>query len=142
MPFPSFTMRLYTHPRTGLLEPIFRFHSPPALVAGINGIAWESRQQVGCSREILLIEQVLNREGEAQIGASNVVHADPGVHYVIGRQILAILRAKFRSMEPVTVQNEFAVERPHRKHPVRSDEHTSELPSLMRNSHAVFCLKK
>src|SRR3546814_6976761 len=24
----------------------------------------------------------------------------------------------------------------------RSEEHTSELPSLMRNSHAVFCLKK
>src|SRR3546814_7721261 len=25
---------------------------------------------------------------------------------------------------------------------VRSEEHTSELPSLMRNSYAVFCLKK
>src|SRR3546814_19663272 len=107
--------------------PIFRFHSPPALVTCVNGIAWESRQQVGCSREILLIEQVLNREGEAQIGASNVVHADPGVHYVIGRQILAILRAKFRSMEPVTVQNEFAVERPHRKHPVRGHRSGEEI---------------
>src|SRR3546814_6411543 len=26
--------------------------------------------------------------------------------------------------------------------PLRSEEHTSELPSLMRNSYAVFCLKK
>src|SRR3546814_9688775 len=26
--------------------------------------------------------------------------------------------------------------------PGRSEEHTSELPSLMRNSYAVFCLKK
>src|SRR3546814_2187323 len=26
--------------------------------------------------------------------------------------------------------------------PQRSEEHTSELPSLMRNSYAVFCLKK
>src|SRR3546814_10744069 len=26
--------------------------------------------------------------------------------------------------------------------PCRSEEHTSELPSLMRNSYAVFCLKK
>src|SRR3546814_19030156 len=119
MPFPSFTMRLYTHPRTGLLEPIFRFHSPPALVACVIGIAWESRQQVGCSRAILLIEQVLNREAEAQTGASNVVHADPGVHAVIGRPILAILRAQFRSLEPVLVPNESAVERPHRKHTVR-----------------------
>src|SRR3546814_9155210 len=27
-------------------------------------------------------------------------------------------------------------------HPQRSEEHTSELQSLMRNSYAVFCLKK
>src|SRR3546814_2713122 len=26
--------------------------------------------------------------------------------------------------------------------PIRSEEHTSELQSLMRNSYAVFCLKK
>src|SRR3546814_7871921 len=30
----------------------------------------------------------------------------------------------------------------HRTEPDRSEEHTSELPSLMRNSYAVFCLKK
>src|SRR3546814_9259709 len=29
-----------------------------------------------------------------------------------------------------------------RRVPVRSEEHTSELQSLMRNSYAVFCLKK
>src|SRR3546814_10597715 len=29
-----------------------------------------------------------------------------------------------------------------RAHPDRSEEHTSELQSLMRNSYAVFCLKK
>src|SRR3546814_5842188 len=28
------------------------------------------------------------------------------------------------------------------KNPPRSEEHTSELQSLMRNSYAVFCLKK
>src|SRR3546814_7642983 len=28
------------------------------------------------------------------------------------------------------------------RHPERSEEHTSELQSLMRNSYAVFCLKK
>src|SRR3546814_1492787 len=33
--------------------------------------------------------------------------------------------------------------RAHRVHPLfRSEEHTSELQSLMRNSYAVFCLKK
>src|SRR3546814_2779115 len=30
----------------------------------------------------------------------------------------------------------------HRDHSVRSEEHTSELQSLMRISYAVFCLKK
>src|SRR3546814_8613899 len=30
----------------------------------------------------------------------------------------------------------------HRHHVERSEEHTSELQSLMRNSYAVFCLKK
>src|SRR3546814_3374087 len=30
----------------------------------------------------------------------------------------------------------------HRKDRTRSEEHTSELQSLMRNSYAVFCLKK
>src|SRR3546814_7188264 len=30
----------------------------------------------------------------------------------------------------------------HRKEVVRSEEHTSELQSLMRSSYAVFCLKK
>src|SRR3546814_2288006 len=48
---------------------------------------------------------------------------------------------------PVVVAAEQAlVERlRERGHPfarVRSEEHTSELPSLMRNSYAVFCLKK
>src|SRR3546814_4090315 len=28
------------------------------------------------------------------------------------------------------------------RHPLRSEEHTSELQSLMRNSYAVFCLNK
>src|SRR3546814_9697956 len=31
---------------------------------------------------------------------------------------------------------------PHRRGGRRSEEHTSELQSLMRNSYAVFCLKK
>src|SRR3546814_8330370 len=30
----------------------------------------------------------------------------------------------------------------HRREPPRSEEHTSELQSLMRNSYAVFCSKK
>src|SRR3546814_2377433 len=33
-------------------------------------------------------------------------------------------------------------DRPRRPAPLRSEEHTSELQSLMRTSYAVFCLKK
>src|SRR3546814_10198794 len=36
----------------------------------------------------------------------------------------------------------FAGEASHRLRAARSEEHTSELQSLMRNSYAVFCLKK
>src|SRR3546814_10822701 len=35
-----------------------------------------------------------------------------------------------------------ALQRQEPAHPGRSEEHTSELQSLMRNSYAVFCLKK
>src|SRR3546814_10841603 len=37
---------------------------------------------------------------------------------------------------------ELTPEAPHRGETDRSEEHTSELQSLMRNSYAVFCLKK
>src|SRR3546814_3948902 len=41
-------------------------------------------------------------------------------------------------VEPVEQRREIA----HCAEPCRSEEHTSELQSLMRNSYAVFCLKK
>src|SRR3546814_2880354 len=40
------------------------------------------------------------------------------------------------------VDDQVAVARRHRTRDARSEEHTSELQSLMRNSYAVFCLKK
>src|SRR3546814_6231714 len=52
-------------------------------------------------------------------------------------------------MQPVAVQRDRAGQvrlhrqgRQHRVEKVRSEEHTSELQSLMRISYAVFCLKK
>src|SRR3546814_1389939 len=41
-----------------------------------------------------------------------------------------------------TLLDETAVRPPQGGHPRRSEEHTSELQSLMRISYAVFCLKK
>src|SRR3546814_1649888 len=46
--------------------------------------------------------------------------------------------------DPASAQTHFDLATPHAKHDWgnRSEEHTSELQSLMRNAYAVFCLKK
>src|SRR3546814_5083294 len=49
---------------------------------------------------------------------------------------LPACRVAVALIEPVHVGHELALR------PVRSEEHTSELQSLMRISYAVFCLKK
>src|SRR3546814_3727462 len=53
------------------------------------------------------------------------------------RQIEAVRRGALD--RPVEMVPEIIFARPRR---IRSEEHTSELQSLMRNSYAVFCLKK
>src|SRR3546814_1454231 len=59
-------------------------------------------------------------------------------HRRIHRPDEAIAKAHDRVIDGVGVRDRLE---PGRK-PVRSDEHTSELQSLMRISYAVFCLKK
>src|SRR3546814_4450191 len=53
---------------------------------------------------------------------------------------------QWRSVGPYADQSAYLVSsmypRPARRAPRRSEEHTSELQSLMRISYAVFCLKK
>src|SRR3546814_8877908 len=46
------------------------------------------------------------------------------------------------AMVDSSVGGKTAVDLPQGKNLVRSEEHTSELQSLMRSSYAVFCLKK
>src|SRR3546814_9939113 len=56
------------------------------------------------------------------------------------RELLFTLRARWPDF---TSRQRRAIERRIVKGPTRrSEEHTSELQSLMRNSYAVFCLKK
>src|SRR3546814_1283097 len=62
--------------------------------------------------------------GDAAVGARRVDFPDAGDHR---RQLLGLLRAWLGWL--VVLGS-------------RSEEHTSELQSLMRNSYAVFCLKK
>src|SRR3546814_1712469 len=52
------------------------------------------------------------------------------------------LRTPAHSVLPLSPTASHAVTPPTRASPSRSEEHTSELQSLMRISYAVFCLKK
>src|SRR3546814_8136082 len=57
------------------------------------------------------------------------------VIFTLGRYLEALGRARaLRSLAPLLAAEEAKAS--------RSEEHTSELQSLMRNSYAVFCLKK
>src|SRR3546814_8156948 len=61
-------------------------------------------------------------------------HLPFGLPFGTGRRIAAVLR------HPATIDQDHAPVGQH--HGGRSEEHTSELQSLMRISYAVFCLKK
>src|SRR3546814_8331743 len=57
--------------------------------------------------------------------------------HAAGKQVIGLTTAQ-------RTQTDFRLGRPFDSHSfsVRSEEHTSELPSLMRTSYAVFCLEK
>src|SRR3546814_7013506 len=72
----------------------------------------------------------------------------PAIHYaengypLVSRitNALQAVESLFRNEWPSS--SEIYFPKPGRPKPGRSEEHTSELQSLMRNSYAVFCLKK
>src|SRR3546814_8714243 len=80
-------------------------------------------------------------------------HGDDGAHHVIGREPQRIRRSDGHSVQhagAVGIEHALGVTRGARGVAQaggsvlveRSEEHTSELQSLMRTSYAVFCLKK
>src|SRR3546814_1302301 len=69
-----------------------------------------------------------------QCGAA--IHADRAVPAPSAREGGNRLARPYRARRPR------GAGRDHRPQPARSEEHTSELQSLMRISYAVFCLKK
>src|SRR3546814_6203374 len=89
-----------------------------------------------CSSDLIAVRQVAVREelGErlprpaAEILEAHRLHGGPQCG--VGRQPVGQMVVQARP-----------VERP-AAHLLRSEEHTSELQSLMRTSYAVFCLKK
>src|SRR3546814_2807061 len=66
---------------------------------------------------------------DQDVEALRALHAKI-MRYELARGLLPIWRAEPRALSAVTVEA------------MRSEEHTSELQSLMRRSYAVFCLKK
>src|SRR3546814_4121468 len=82
------------------------------------------------------------RHGEARAGGDR---AEPGVvlgHHQAPRAAQVDLVPPLRDpRRPLSLRRRLARRHP-RIRPPRSDEHTSELQSLMRNSYSVFYLKK
>src|SRR3546814_4866292 len=67
---------------------------------------------------------------------------DPGIDEGRDRHFLAACKTRERCLDE-RVGTDIGACRKHRiVQPLRSEEHTSELQSLMRISYAVFCLKK
>src|SRR3546814_3487435 len=60
----------------------------------------------------------------------------------LGRLVLEFDRAGFKQRGPAQIDRQPLARNTNTDGGIRSEEHTSELQSLMRNSYAVFCLKK
>src|SRR3546814_2188127 len=76
-------------------------------------------------------------------GAGPVAQAQsaPTIGQPLEAGVLDALRGG-ESVAVVSVKDDGEVSGNHAENITRSEEHTSELQSLMRNSYAVFCLKK
>src|SRR3546814_4173567 len=87
---------------------------------------------------------VLKKSGLSPLGpvAVNTMAPDEGNMYLIGKIGTAEHKRRFlEQMVAGEARSAFFMTEP-AEEGGRSEEHTSELQSLMRNSYAVFCLKK
>src|SRR3546814_1144215 len=92
-----------------------------------------------CSSDLLQAHEIIRRHAGYRrrlrwhIGERPALHRRDELLWVLRQQNLAIARIATQLLGPDRQLQ-------HRVH--RSEEHTSELQSLMRISYAVFCLKK
>src|SRR3546814_3137355 len=108
-------------------------HRPPAVV---GAVAPHGAVTGGVAARADLISE----EPVAELGVVAVCVEDR-----VRQMGFSELAVTHRLFEPPVVGLAGNLEDPARHRdgaPVRSEEHTSELQSLMRNSYAVFCLKK
>src|SRR3546814_7504444 len=82
-----------------------------------------------------------NRDLALEVQALEVVHAQRRCMHGLADEYRRRLDLRLRGIE-TRLGQELVLEPQRDAAPVRSEEHTSELQSLMRSSYAVFCLKK
>src|SRR3546814_5196142 len=104
----------------------------------------DAEQRVARAGEAELLGPVLEDDEQPAIGMRLGENAQMGT---FGKRpcLLDRLRSSGEPLPPlVAPAQEIALlgDAPLLAHPLRSEEHTSELQSLMRISYAVFCLKK
>src|SRR3546814_2667042 len=115
---------------------------------GKKGTSEASRNARQVSR---FINELIEAQGTDKI-ASGLVLERPNGLQLRGAQSIGRLRFQFGALETRKrggdkadndiIDSILALQKAEPGAPVRSEEHTSELQSLMRISYAVFCLKK
>src|SRR3546814_2936417 len=86
----------------------------------------------------MLAEQQL--QDESTMASNIIAFADPFVRHRARVRPMRVLVADDQSANLMVLRR--LLEKAGHRPQIRSEEHTSELQSLMRNSYAVFCLKK
>src|SRR3546814_3664459 len=89
-----------------------------------------------CSSDLAPASAASARSGTALVAAATLMKSLPGR----GRAVTSVWQSA--SVRPLGCKSFLTLRVQHERAADRSEEHTSELQSLMRISYAVFCLKK
>src|SRR3546814_3302302 len=91
-----------------------------------------------------MLARVVGKHMSDNLGQSVIVENKPGAHGMLGSSMVAKSAPDGYTLGVASPGNHAANASLYKEVPydTRSEEHTSELPSLMRNSYADFCLTK
>src|SRR3546814_1912693 len=97
-----------------------------------------------CASDLVILHADEGREWQTWLAAAKALELGKGPHHFMGDARLAMEAALHGNGIALgdTMTASSLMQKGSLVAPFRSEEHTSELQSLMRNSYAVFCLKK